>query len=236
MKPYDRPQTSLKDRQHRASRSFRSNKKARSSHRRADWLFFVKPLGLALTLLIGSLEVFAESIKLAYAALSETQVAAWMAKEGGYLSKYGTTAISFLMTLASACPARAAETLDQIVTGAKKEGEIVFVAGSETFGGRKGFAELETAFNKKIGTNARISFSAGPELNATAARVITESKAGKASSDFYLGSQSHFALFHQQAASAGRGDGRLSQGGRWRRAAIQGGIGVGTEAVIYGFM
>jgi hypothetical protein len=145
------------------------------------------------------------------------------------------TAISFLMTLASACPARAAETLDQLVTGAKKESEIVFGAGSETFGGRKGFAELDTAFHKKLGTSARISFSVGSEMNAMAARAISESKAGKASSDFYLGSQSHFALFHQQATSAGRGDDRLSQGRRGRGSAIQGRTGEDTEAVIYGF-
>jgi len=96
------------------------------------------------------------------------------------------------------CSAGRAETLDQLVTGAKKEGELVFVAGSETFGGRKGFAELESAFNKKFGINARLNFSAGPEMNAMAARVITEVKAGRASSDIYLGSQSHFALLHQE--------------------------------------
>src|SRR5262245_55216207 len=38
----------------------------------------------------------------------------------------------------------AAETAEQIIAAAKKEGdEIVFVAGSQTFGGKKGLAELE---------------------------------------------------------------------------------------------
>jgi iron(III) transport system substrate-binding protein len=97
----------------------------------------------------------------------------------------------------AASPSRAAE-YDRLVAGAAKEGELVFVAGSETFGGRKGFSELGAAFNKKFGLNTKINFAAGPEMNSMAARVITEVKAGRASTDFYLGSQSHFALLHQE--------------------------------------
>ena len=106
--------------------------------------------------------------------------------------------IVIFMLLAWSGPALTAESLDQLVAGAKKENDLVFVAGAETFGGRKGFSELESAFNKKFGTKATISFSPGPEMNAMAARVITEVKAGRVSSDFYLGSQSHFALLHQE--------------------------------------
>ncbi len=93
---------------------------------------------------------------------------------------------------------RAAESVERLVAGAAKEGELVFVAGSETFGGRKGFGELGAAFNKKFGLNTKINFAAGPEMNSMAARVITEVKAGRASTDFYLGSQSHYALLHQE--------------------------------------
>lgn len=93
-----------------------------------------------------------------------------------------------------------AESLDSLVAGAKKEGdEIVFVAGAQTFGGRKGMAEIEAGFNRQFGLKARINFAAGPDMNARAARLITEAKAGrKSSSDFYLGSQSHFALLHRE--------------------------------------
>ena len=96
----------------------------------------------------------------------------------------------------------AAETSEQLVAAAKKEGEeIVFIAGAQTFGGKKGFAELETAFYKRYGIKARINFAAGPDMNARAARLITEIKAGrKASTDLYLGSQSHFALLHKEDA------------------------------------
>jgi iron(III) transport system substrate-binding protein len=96
----------------------------------------------------------------------------------------------------------AAESSEQWIAGARKEGEeIVFIAGAQTFGGRKGFAEIEAAFYKKFGLKARISFAAGPDMNARAAQLITEVKAGrKPSSDFYLGSQSHFALLHKENA------------------------------------
>ena len=95
-----------------------------------------------------------------------------------------------------------AEKYDRVVEGAKKEGdEIVFVAGAQTFGGRKGLSEIEAAFNKKFGLKARINFAAGPDMNARAARLVSELKAGgKSSSDFFLGSQSHFALLHRESA------------------------------------
>jgi ABC-type Fe3+ transport system substrate-binding protein len=99
-------------------------------------------------------------------------------------------------------PLSAADTSDQLIASAKKEGdEIVFVAGAQTFGGRKGLGEIEAAFNKKFGLKTRINFAAGPDMNARAARLITEVKSGrKSSSDFYLGSQSHFALLHKENA------------------------------------
>jgi ABC-type Fe3+ transport system substrate-binding protein len=103
-----------------------------------------------------------------------------------------------LLALAITHPAKAAESLDQLIGGARKEGELVLVAGAETFGGRKGFAELEATFNNKFGLKARINFTPGPEMNAMAARVIAEVKAGRTSTDFYLGSQSHFGLLHQE--------------------------------------
>src|SRR5215468_538530 len=45
-----------------------------------------------LTSLGFNASAFAESIKLGYAALSGAHVAAWMAKESGYFSKYGIEA------------------------------------------------------------------------------------------------------------------------------------------------
>jgi len=109
--------------------------------------------------------------------------------------------LTLLFLLAAAHPLMAAETLDQLVAGAKKESEFTFIAGAQTFGGTKNLSVLEAAFNKRFGLTARIRFAAGPEMNAMAARVITELKSGnKASSDLYHGSQSHFALLHKEKA------------------------------------
>src|SRR5712692_3590727 len=128
-----------------------------------------------------------------------------VSSRGGKMNSCGAGAlllgmIGLLSLLAEAPSLGAAETTEQLIAGAKKEGdEIVFVAGAQTFGGRKGLSEIETAFNKKFGLKARINFAAGPDMNARAARLITEVKAGgKSSSDFYLGSQSHFALLHKE--------------------------------------
>jgi len=87
-----------------------------------------------------------------------------------------------------------AQSLDQLIAAAKSEKELSFIAGPTTFGGKKGLAEIEAAFAKRFGFEAKIRFSAGPEMNAMAARVISEFKAGgKATSDIYLGSLGQFA-------------------------------------------
>ncbi|HMF48310.1 MAG TPA: extracellular solute-binding protein [Candidatus Saccharimonadales bacterium] len=105
---------------------------------------------------------------------------------------------SMIFTASQLC---AADTLESLVTGAKKEDELVFIAGAQTFGGRKGLSEIEAAFNKWFGLKTRINFAAGPDMNARAARHITEIKAGrKVSSDIFLGSQSHQALLHKENA------------------------------------
>lgn len=106
--------------------------------------------------------------------------------------------IIFLLTAAQGFTA---ETVESLVAAAKNEDEITFIAGAQTFGGRKGIADLEAAFNKRFGLKTRINFAAGPNMNARAARHITEIKSGrKASSDIFLGSQSHQALMHKENA------------------------------------
>jgi len=95
----------------------------------------------------------------------------------------------------------AQDSLDSLIAAAKKEDELVFIAGRSTFGGRKGLADMEAAFNKRFDTRMKISFAAGPDMNARAARHITEIKSGrKVSSDIFLGSQSHQALMHKENA------------------------------------
>jgi len=57
----------------------------------------------------------------------------------------------FASTLAGICSSTAAQTQEQLIAGAKQDDEIVFVAGAQTFGGKKSLAGLEAAFNIIIG-------------------------------------------------------------------------------------
>ena len=92
-----------------------------------------------------------------------------------------------------------AQTLNELIAGAKKESDIAFMAGATTFGGRQAFSEIQIAFNKKFGLNARINFTAGPSMPAMAARIITEAKAGrKSSTDVHLGPPATHAELHNE--------------------------------------
>src|SRR5688572_16384255 len=63
---------------------------------------------------------------------------------------------TILLALVPVRSGLAAETLDQLIAGAKKEPELTFIAGAQTFGGAKTLAALEAAFNKRFGLNAKI--------------------------------------------------------------------------------
>ncbi|TMA12773.1 MAG: hypothetical protein E6J89_03720 [Deltaproteobacteria bacterium] len=125
MKFPGRPQTLLEDRRYSGSSSLPRSKGLSISARRGVWLFLVKPLALVLTLL-SSAEVFAEPIKAAYAALSGTQVAVWMAKEGGYLAKYGIEAdLIYIPAVAATQALIAGEIQLAQVTGVSTSGAIL---------------------------------------------------------------------------------------------------------------
>src|SRR5258705_13701893 len=91
---------------------------------------FVSRKLLAAALMVGllgfSAELFAQSIKLGYAALSGSQVAAWMAKEGGYLSKYGIDAdLIYIPAVAATQALIAGEIQLAQVTGVSTSGAIL---------------------------------------------------------------------------------------------------------------
>jgi ABC-type Fe3+ transport system substrate-binding protein len=97
--------------------------------------------------------------------------------------------------------AAAEETLEQLVAGAKKEGEVTLIASASSFGGKKGFAELEAAFNKRYGLTSKVNLAAGPSFPQVAARVMSELKAGaKSSTDLYLGSDGTVASMNKEKA------------------------------------
>jgi ABC-type Fe3+ transport system substrate-binding protein len=93
-----------------------------------------------------------------------------------------------LLLVSSVYPLQA-QSLEQLIAGAKKEGEVTLVASASTFGGKKGFAELEAGFNKRFGLKHKVNLAPGPSFPQVAARVLTELKSGaKSSTDLYLGS------------------------------------------------
>ena len=104
------------------------------------------------------------------------------------------------MLVVGAYQAVAAEaTLEQLVAGARKEGEVTLIASASTFGGKKGFAELEAAFNKRYGLTSKVNLAPGPSFPQVAARVMSELKAGaKSSTDLYLGSDGTMASMNKE--------------------------------------
>ena len=108
-------------------------------------------------------------------------------------------AVVYALLLAAA--SAQAQKLEQIVAEAKKEGEVTLVASSSTFGGKKGFAELEALFAKRYGFKGKLNLSGGPSFPQVAARILAEQKAGtKSSTDLYLGSDGTYVTMHQEKA------------------------------------
>src|SRR6266568_7989385 len=110
---YDRPQALLEDRIYNWSRSR---------------IIAYKPLAVTLTLFLLSFsaEAIAQPIKLAYAALSAGQVASWIAKEGGYLSKYGIEGeLIYIPAVAATQALIAGEIQLAQVTGVSTSGAIL---------------------------------------------------------------------------------------------------------------
>jgi NitT/TauT family transport system substrate-binding protein len=96
--------------------------------RRLGRLFCRKPLAIALTVvLLGfSAKASAQTIKVGYAALVAGQVAVWMAKEGGYLSKNGIDAdLIYIPAVAATQALIAGEIQLAQVTGVSTAGAIL---------------------------------------------------------------------------------------------------------------
>src|SRR5262245_7911149 len=87
-----------------------------------------------------------------------------------------------------------AQTLPQLIEGAKKEGSLVLSWGTGTMGGIEGVRAMEKVFAKTYGFNLQFKFTPGPAMPQFASRIIQEAKAGQpASSDLFIGSENHVA-------------------------------------------
>ena len=89
-------------------------------------LVLCKILAAGLTIVWFSTNLFAQSIKLGYAALNAGQVAPWMAKEAGYFSKYGIeTELIYIPAVAATQALIAGEIQLAQVTGVSTAGAIL---------------------------------------------------------------------------------------------------------------
>src|SRR5262245_7876844 len=70
-----------------------------------------------------------------------------------------------------------AQTLSQLVDGAKKEGQLIISWGTGTMGGIEGADAMEKTFNKVYGLNLQFKFTPGPAMPQFASRIIQEAKA-----------------------------------------------------------
>src|SRR5215467_12022144 len=125
---YDHSLTFLEDPQHTGSSSLSQSKRPNASAGRRGWLSFFKSLTTVLSALLFcfSADAFAQPIKVGYAAISGSQVAVWMAKEGGYLSKYGIEAeLIYIPAVAATQALIAGEIQLAQVTGVSTSGAIL---------------------------------------------------------------------------------------------------------------
>ncbi len=87
-----------------------------------------------------------------------------------------------------------AQSIAQLVEGAKKEGSLILSWGTGTMGGLDGVQAMEKAFNKTYGLNVQFKYTPGPSMPQLASRIIQEDKAGQpAASDLFVGSENHVA-------------------------------------------
>jgi ABC-type Fe3+ transport system substrate-binding protein len=87
-----------------------------------------------------------------------------------------------------------AQTLAQLIEGAKKEGSQVLNWGTGTLGGIEGAKALERGFNRTYGLNLQFKYTPGPAMPQLASRIIQEAKAGQPSTtDLFVGSENHVA-------------------------------------------
>jgi iron(III) transport system substrate-binding protein len=82
-----------------------------------------------------------------------------------------------------------------LVDAARREGQLTFVWGASTMGGREGLRRLAEGFNRHYGLNLDVQFTPGPSMPEMAQRIAQEVAAGRpASSDVQPGYAVHMAV------------------------------------------
>ena len=91
-----------------------------------------------------------------------------------------------------------AESLQDIIREARKEGQLNVTWGASTLGGTKGLAAFQEMINKKYNVKVDIKATPGPSMSRMAARILQEQAAGRpSSSDLYIGADVHMPLVYK---------------------------------------
>lgn len=89
--------------------------------------------------------------------------------------------------------------LQQIVEGAKKEGQLRLVWGGGSLGGTAGVEMFEAAMNRMFGTKIDIKYSPGPSMPSMGSQIAAEYAAGQSSvTDVYIAAASYAAPLVQR--------------------------------------
>jgi ABC-type Fe3+ transport system substrate-binding protein len=82
-----------------------------------------------------------------------------------------------------------------LVDAARREGQLTFVWGATTMGGREGLRRLAEGFNRQYSLSLDVQFTPGPSMPEMAQRIAQEAAAGRpASSDVLPGYAVHMAV------------------------------------------
>jgi iron(III) transport system substrate-binding protein len=94
--------------------------------------------------------------------------------------------------------AAGAESLQDIVREAQKEGQLNVTWGTSTLGGTKGLAAFQEMINKKYKVKIQIKATPGPSMSRMASRILQEQAAGRpSSSDLFVGADVHMPLVYK---------------------------------------
>ena len=94
-----------------------------------------------------------------------------------------------------------AQKLEQMIADAKKEGEVTLVASASTFGGKKGFTELENAVCQALRLQRPAESHRRAELSAGGGADYHRTKSRhESSTDMYLGSDGTYVAMYQEKA------------------------------------
>jgi iron(III) transport system substrate-binding protein len=93
------------------------------------------------------------------------------------------------------------ETLQALVEGARKEGQLTLVWGEGILGGTTGARHLADGFNRAYGLSVNTQFTPGPSMPQMASQVAQEYQAGRrATTDVFVGYDNHISLLAQANA------------------------------------